>query len=391
MGGRMITVSDIMSLPSIKCSHLVAPCVKGEHREVINIGILDVGPSVNQYQAYMPGEFILTNLGFTNGDKKESETALLTLMRRNVSGIGIKTVYKPYVSEYVCQESTKQGIPIYLYDGAYFEFTVYEALDAIRKDALETKNEKKIEHLINKYDSDEVCRELFEIADVSGKFLKCFAFSMREKPSHIAALESIKKELQDNCDLLIGSEPMVQNAQAHRFHSTIIVFLSLVEDLSNGNDFTLEFAKKCIANSDLRPYGVCGVSDAVLIKDGDLAIREALAALSFAMEDKNRILAWSSLGKKAFEVATRQDRLFSLTSKAYREILLNTDNDLCTTAEAFVKSGGNISNTSELLCQHPNTIRYRLKKIREKLKAGNISDRELLVLLTLIWLGRAER
>lgn len=60
----MITVADILALPAFEQIDLVAPIKDaGEHR-VYNVGILDCPPSINDYSAYMPGEFILTNLGF---------------------------------------------------------------------------------------------------------------------------------------------------------------------------------------------------------------------------------------------------------------------------------------------------------------------------------------
>ena len=238
---------------------------------------------------------------------------------------------------------------------------------------------------------ERVCQELSEIADVAGKYLKCFAFATKEKLNCVTDLKSIKKGLQHCCDLLIGSKSIVQNAQAHRYHNYVVVFLSLEANLSDDSEFGLAFAKKCMSNVELKRNVICGVSDTLLARDGDLAVRQALAAACYASVTKHKILVWSALGKHAFEVAAGQDRLFSLTSKAYKKVLSDTDSEMCATAEAFVKCGGNISTTSDLLYQHPNTIRYRLKKVREKLDMSDISDRELLVLLTLIWLGSGER
>ena len=45
-----------------------------------------------------------------------------------------------------------------------------------------------------------------------------------------------------------------------------------------------------------------------------------------------------------------------------------------------------MSRTAEMLFQHPNTVRYRLKKIKEVLAVQDATDRELAALLTLAYL-----
>ena len=139
----MATVADIISLPSIYSARLVAPCEKAESRTVINVGILDIGPEFNGYSAYMPGEFILTNLGFTNGDELESDRALLAMIDRGVAGIGVKTVYRPHIGEAVKKKSSESGVPVYLYEGRYHEAVVFDALKLIHEDQQEKAREDK--------------------------------------------------------------------------------------------------------------------------------------------------------------------------------------------------------------------------------------------------------
>ena len=44
---------------------------------------------------------------------------------------------------------------------------------------------------------------------------------------------------------------------------------------------------------------------------------------------------------------------------------------LLETALAFAEWGGNVERTAEVLCQHKNTVRYRVERIREIFGAGN--------------------
>ncbi len=46
-----------------------------------------------------------------------------------------------------------------------------------------------------------------------------------------------------------------------------------------------------------------------------------------------------------------------------------------------------MSRTAEALFQHPNTVRYRLKKIKDVLAVPEATDRELAALLQLTYLA----
>ena len=110
----MITVADILALPAFEQINLVAPIKDaGEHR-VYNVGILDCPPSINGYDAYMPGEFILTNLGFCYDDPALSDASLIAMIERRVAAIAVKRVYSPCFTDAVARASVRMGVPVYL-------------------------------------------------------------------------------------------------------------------------------------------------------------------------------------------------------------------------------------------------------------------------------------
>ena len=90
----MITVADILALPAFEQVQPLVLCEGAESREVHNVGILDCAPDKDGgYESYIPGEFIVTNLGFAHDDPELSERSLLVLIARGVSGIALKTFY----------------------------------------------------------------------------------------------------------------------------------------------------------------------------------------------------------------------------------------------------------------------------------------------------------
>ena len=77
--------------------------------------------------------------------------------------------------------------------------------------------------------------------------------------------------------------------------------------------------------------------------------------------------------------------MFEWTAQAFRRRIeeYDTENstELLDTARVFAQCSGDVSETAEVLHQHPNTVRYRLRRIRELLDMESARDRELLVFL----------
>ena len=136
---------------------------------------------------------------------------------------------------------------------------------------------------------------------------------------------------------------------------------------------------------------MCGISQEVSLGEGDLAVRQAMAALRTAEREDAGIVRWTTLRFDAFRAAARSDRLYARAADLLRSLLFDYDAEHGTptwapTAEAFAAACGEVSRTAEALFQHPNTVRYRLKKIKEVLSVQDATDRELAALLALAYL-----
>ena len=115
-GSHVITVADIIALPAFKRIELAAPCPGAGARGVRNVGILDLAPDEQAYADYLPGEFIVSNLGFARNDPDLMEASLLALIARNVAAVAVKTVYHPAIGAAVRAASEARGVPLYLYE-----------------------------------------------------------------------------------------------------------------------------------------------------------------------------------------------------------------------------------------------------------------------------------
>lgn len=381
----MVTVADILALPAFQNVELAAPCEGAQTRLVRNVGILDCPPDYNEYSVYVSGEFILSNLGFAFDNSDLAEKSLLAMIRRDVAAIAIKTVYEAPISDLVRQESTARGVPLYIYDGAYHETVAYQSLDLLNRDREELDKGAAIDELLSAHDGDYVRKKLSAIAGITGAKLQCFAFALHagDTCSFYAMLDSVSSALA----LARRECHSIESLHVCRYHEHILALVSY--GLVN-NQEAMSTEERCIALATTAGNLHCGVSESVRLGDGDLAIHQAITAARAAMRQGERVVRWSGLHMSAFVDAARTDRLFMSASELYRSMLARYDREhgaeLVRTAEALVHRYGDIRAIAEDLHQHPNTIRYRMRKIKSVLDIPDEGDKMLLYLLSLVFL-----
>lgn len=381
----MITVADILTLPSFENVELVGACVTGGSREVRNVGILDCPPDYNEYSVYMPREFILTNLGFAYDNPILAEKSLLAMIRRDVAAIAIKKVYEPPISDRVRQESASRGVPLYLYDGAYHEKVSYESLDLIRRDQEGLDKGKAIDELLSTHDGDHVRKQLHDIVDIAGATMQCFVLVSHasDKCSFYATVDAVSSVLSS----IKEQDDIVESLTVCPYHDRILALLSY---RSAEHCETAPIEERCLAliaaSGNLR----CGVGEPVRLADGDLGIRQALTAANAVDQRGVHVVRWSDLHATAFADAARSCRMFASASALYRSMLAEYDevhgSELVGTAEALVRAYGDVRSVAEELHQHPNTVRYRVRKMKALLGMSDDADKKLLHLLDLMFL-----
>ncbi len=385
----MITVADIIALPAFKRVELIAPCKGGGSRPVHNVGILDCPPDINNYNAYFPGEFIVTNLGFAAGDKEASQAALLAMIARRPSAIAVKTVYDPIVSEQVRRASELSGVPVYIYEGAYHEMVAYQALDLIRNDEQEEDKSEAIDALLQP-ENDELIRDaLFDITRTTGSAMRCIA--VRPKNGDECSLHALMGNLSHTFNSMATNTDNVEAVRCFRYRDCLLVFVSYEESNPHVTDEGLDAPATEILRI-IKSTGelLCGIGDEVALSEGDLSIRQALMLLQSADDKGLTSMMWGDLHVDAFFKAAAGDRLLALTCSTYLTRLKgdgsSKESDMLATAKTFVAHTGDVNTTAAALYQHPNTIRYRLRKIKALLGLSDASDRELLLFLNLVFL-----
>ena len=379
----MITVADILALPAFERVESIAPCPGAMGHSVHNVGILDISPKLNGYSVYFPGEFIVTNLGFANGVPEQAEEALIAMMKRRVSGIAIKRVYNPPITDKVRAASTEMGVPVFLYDGGYHEMVAYQALDLIMREGQEENKESEILSLIAYSKKQDILSTLQSICGTTGSTIRCMAVRPQSKSddfSRYALLRSLRTAFAE----VLEARDDIESIKVHRFYENYIVFI--VYSLSQPSKNQVPEVVRT-----LRQLGnlYIGVGDEVPFAEGDITLRQSLALIEISKNTQKEYLTWFQAHHDAFKYAVQTDRLCAYTAQQYLDCFQAYDkangSDLALTMKTIASTFGDFKAASTELHQHQNTIRYRLNKAKSILGVPDMPDREFFGLLNFIF------
>lgn len=381
----MITVGDVMNMRAFDRIWLAAPCEGAASREVVGVGTLDHEPFTGSYDLFERGEFIFTTLGFAAMHPDLAEEALLALIERDVAAVAVKPVALKALPEKVVAASAERGVPVFFYEGRYMERVIADLMNALDDDAAEWERNHLIDLMLAPSDEQAVRSTFFTIAGVTGATIQCLAIqTVTEDDASLRALQKVVEGVLAAYGDRWGD---VERTFVCRYRAMILGFVSFKRPPLKAIAISDADLAKCIATAG--PL-VCGISQEVSLGEGDLALRQAMAALRTAHVEGG-IVRWTTLRFDAFRAAARTDRLYARSADLMRSLLFDYDaehdSDLGVTAQAFAAACGEVSRTAEALFQHPNTVRYRLKKIKEVLAVQDLTDRELAALLQLVYLA----
>lgn len=382
----MVTVGDVMNMRAFDRIWLAAPCEGAAEREVTGVGTLDHEPFTGAYDLFERGEFIFTTLGFAAMHPDLAEEALLALIERDVAAIAVKPVVLKALSERVAAASAARGVPVFFYEGRYMERVIADLMNALDDDAAEWERTHLIDSILASSDEQAVRATFFTIAGVTGATIQ--AVAVRAVTDDDASLRALQRVLEGVLASYGERWDDVERTFVCRYRGMLLGFVSFKRPPLKAIAISDADLEKCVATAG--PL-VAGISQEVSLGEGDLAVRQAMAALRTAEAENAGIVRWTTLRFDAFRAAARSDRLYARAADLLRSLLFDYDaehgSDLGPTAEAFAGACGEVSRTAEALFQHPNTVRYRLRKIKEVLSVQDLSDRELAALLTLAYLA----
>ncbi|MBM7714839.1 sugar diacid utilization regulator [Bacillus thermophilus] len=313
----------------------------------------------DQFQSFMNREevfklFINGNrlqIEITDGGSSMAVLAEPVMNHHYLRSVIFVLLSKNKVFTYKLLESTVEALSIE-------KDTLYEARSKIEDEAnrelFEKNNVKKAQALFEKIGFQIQDKSLLIVMDVRVK-------QVGQKEEHAKYVENLKVRVRKSI------EPyLLKNDFSTWYKNKLIIFIS-----SETKHYQQELLRNVAAMMNkvfffLHFYiGVSGAETESLYK----AFKEALAAIKHCMKNKERFSSFDDIG--FLQVFTNQDTDYYLV-KYYEQTLrpllaLEPDrqNELLVTLERFVDHNLHYKETAESLFVHPNTVRYRIQKIKE--------------------------
>lgn len=386
----MITVKDIIELGEFVNIRFAAPCNGGLERRVREVCVLDSHPLGGLYEDLVPGDFVLTSLGWAHDDWDAAEMGLLLAMDQSVAAIAVHSDGPQYASPAILAKIEETGVPLFFYDGGYYERIIVSAEELFRQDREQDKRTRLIGQILGRGSlaQDESPRGLFrELIGRECAAVQCVACS--PVVSDGCALNALRENLEGALSHWARAKAPYGFAGtlACCYEGNVLGFLAFGPDEAVLPDEDELCLREHVANQG---HLHAGLGRYVSVGEGRLGIRQALGALEAAKRMGRPLVRWDELGVEAFRIAASEDSLYTQTSHAVQQKLFEYEKrhgmELEKTAHAFSHCHGVISETASQLHQHENTVRYRLKKVKEILGLDQATDRELAEYLSLVYL-----
>ncbi|WP_235824977.1 PucR family transcriptional regulator [Bacillus salipaludis] len=356
----MMTVQDLFQLPIIKNFSVVAGN-NGLHKKIINVGILDYefseGVQLVREETFNPHSLVLSSLLFANQKPELLIETINELIKLKVSALAYKAVIFKDLPDEVLHFANEQDFPILRFGGdEYFEDVIFEVKNSIKN----RENDLFLQNIMRCLIKNEITTPQLQ------SFLKQINKPF-EKYVFTANIRMMQSETLQWMDSFLQFQSFLKSGVVCPYKNSIFILLT---DKSE----RLHFTKILKEWMDL--YGI--PTDGLTIGYGKvhqthtelhLAVREAYYARIMADIETNSVCNYADLASERLLIELyRKDAQFtSRYLKEYLGPLLSekTDKDLLQTAITFVLKQGNVKEIAEAHYCHPNTIRYRMTKIRQ--------------------------
>ncbi|MCM3570831.1 PucR family transcriptional regulator [Neobacillus mesonae] len=354
----MMTVKDFLQLSVTKDFSVVAGD-NALNKPIQSVEILDfefaAGIQQVRETAFNPHSIVLSSLLFA----KEKPELLLNTVRNLIDLKVSALAYKPVIFKDLPQEvldvANEQHFPILCFGGdEFFEDIIFEAMSQLKKADKRCLLEKIMQTLVD----EEVSEEQIQ------SFIKQMGTPFEEHV--VAANIQLKQPEKDSKwrESFFQLEGFLKSGLVCTYKQSIFVFYTEKNSQFQFEKMLKEWLKLNAIPAEPFTMGFSQVHKTM--SELQLAVREAYYACVFGKIELDPICYYDQLASERLLIELyRRDAQFA---NHYVETYLGPiirDPELLNTAVTFVKRKGNVKEAADTLHCHPNTIRYRMTKIRQ--------------------------
>ena len=370
----MIRVKDLFRLQGVRSLRLIAGQT-GLDRSVRAAVLFEYDASRIGLADYYQGDLVVTTLAYARQDPELVTQSLLMLIRQGVAGLLVKTGYYGALPSGVTEAADREGIPVFLFDDTYIEEAILEITELIRGGQRFPGYEHDLDELMRGSLSDDHVRVRVRRMDPYGDGpTRAYALDPADGGTGVAErLSRLPAEelARERCVFMDWRRMLL--ALAHPSE----------EDLRDPDEFSQIdrlLSGAGVARDEVRLgcSALCASAEAT-----GTALNEAVYAVRAAKAGGVPRLPSSRMGLYGYLMPMSENRYIRDHCRRQMEILRAYDRrnhaSMEQTARECVRQGMEIAPAAKALFQHPNTVRYRLSKIRSLLEIGEDEPFELLL------------
>lgn len=361
----MVSVAELLELTLFDDFELVSG-KNGLHNDVNTVAILEYESYQKNYDVFSPGDFILTSLFFAKDNPDLITEALLALMQKPVSAIAVKTMFFYELPQPVLDAAERLNIPIFFFHKAYMEDLIISANELLKSKLQYLIFEEKVTALI---ETSPTAHTVTAAArEINYHFLP-YVTAVYLTPKKQSSRNSIANYFNRLNYKRYRSKTFPRQYSYVKYRQGMLLLLSFGESMSFSKETLLDIIEEQLALVDVSPADFfIGIADSLHpLAQLNLAISQALTANRICQLQKSGVLLFSESGIYRLVTPLLFDAAFLEDYQEKIAILLHYDekytSNLLQTLADFVSCNGEIAATAAKIYQHPNTVRYRLKKI----------------------------
>ena len=347
----------------------------GLNNRIRNANILDWESGEALDETFSPGDFVVTSLAPYRDAPEIADLIVEALIEKNIAALAIKDIYFSNVPEYISELADKRRIPIFMFTEASTADVIHALKSEMSFFEINQSTTRRMREIlyqtIDEADIDILAREInpFFTNNLICAFGIPFDFESKEM-----ILEQMATDYQNHLNA-ISVDPEVSYSILFFSVGICIIYTDQrsKRDLREGlRSLVEQFAV------DLEDFAI-GFSDQMgRLSDIGLAAKQAIYASADAYMNHMDLQNYSDMGITRVLCPLRGDYWM----RSYYEDMLDRISDydekhdahLFETIKDYIHSDGDINAAAEISFQHPNTIRYRIKKAQEILGITNVMD-----------------
>ena len=343
----------------------IASCgIEAVDYDMKDVVLLEYESLKQEQEDYYQGDFIISTLYFAKDHPDAFYSTVDRLISMGASGLAFKTSYYKALPEKVLALAQEKGFPIFMFDHLYIEDVILTISDYMRLRQEFSMYEEPLFKILSgasdNYGIEQLCSNMNP-----------------NRQKYMNAVYVHSPNLSSDWSASLRNALQLRNTRAHTGSFRLLQFRRGFFILSNYTERRPlqaigESVKPLLSKLGCDTTGLCfGVGGLhQQAAEFDCVIREAFDALLMAISEGVEMKLYPELKLYPTIFAMLRDKSVRYSMRALFHKLERYDRDSTSgfflgTLKCYAEHGYDIKKTAEILEQHPNTIRYRLKKICE--------------------------